>query len=87
MEEKPPTARPMKETEPRDDFSEEKAALESLLDELYAKDRDSWPIHPAFGHFTKRVRTMQYKHLDHHLDNLAYRCILLFIINPRIGTP
>lgn len=63
-----PTARFLKETEPRD-FSAEKQKLEALLDEFNAqRDRDDWPDHPGFGHFTKQqYGQMQYKHLDHHL--------------------
>lgn len=63
-----PTARFLKETDPRD-FSTEKQNLEALLDEFNAqRDRDDWPDHPGFGHFTKQqYGQMQYKHLDHHL--------------------
>lgn len=63
-----PTAKFLKETEPRD-FQKERQVLEVLIDELYAqKDREAWPDHPAFGYFTnEQWGKMQYKHLDHHL--------------------
>ncbi len=63
-----PTAKPLKQTEPRV-FTQEKEALEALLDEFDSKrDREEWPIHPSFGKFTKeQYGKMQYKHLDHHL--------------------
>ncbi len=63
-----PTAKFLKETEPRD-FVAEKENLEKLLEELHAQqNRESWPDHPGFGHFTnEQYGKMQYKHLDHHL--------------------
>jgi hypothetical protein len=63
-----PTARFLKETEPRD-FRAEKKNLEALLDEFHSqRERNDWPDHPGFGHFTKeQYGQMQYKHLDHHL--------------------
>jgi len=63
-----PTASFLRETEARD-FHVEKKNLEGLLDEFNSqRDRDHWPEHPGFGHFTKeQYGQMQYKHLDHHL--------------------
>ncbi|MBX2827315.1 MAG: DUF1569 domain-containing protein [Flavobacteriaceae bacterium] len=63
-----PTAKFLKETEPRD-FTKEKAVLEDLLDEFESrKDQPAWDPHPGFGYFTnEQWGKMQYKHLDHHL--------------------
>lgn len=63
-----PTAKFLKETEPRD-LVNEKAHLESLLDEFESqRERTDWKPHPGFGEFTKQQwGQMQYKHLDHHL--------------------
>ncbi|MDC7995972.1 DUF1569 domain-containing protein [Altibacter sp. HG106] len=63
-----PTAKAMKETTERD-FTTEMKQLESLLEEVHNhRNRDEWPEHPGFGHFTKaQYGQMQYKHLDHHL--------------------
>jgi len=63
-----PTAKFLKETEPRD-FTAEKKKLEELLDEFHSQSgRESWPDHPGFGYFTnEQWGKMQYKHLDHHL--------------------
>lgn len=67
-----PTAGPLKQKEPRD-FTKEKAALESLLDEFDTqRAREEWPPHPGFGEFTKQqLGQMQYKHLDHHLTQFG----------------
>jgi hypothetical protein len=63
-----PTAKFLKELEPKD-FNVEKAALISLLDEFESKkEQEEWKAHPGFGYFTKQQwGQMQYKHLDHHL--------------------
>lgn len=63
-----PTAKFLKEPEPRD-FNSEKMKLVTLLDEFEGqKDRKEWKPHPGFGYFTKQQwGQMQYKHLDHHL--------------------
>ncbi|GAB5401268.1 MAG: hypothetical protein Aureis2KO_28530 [Aureisphaera sp.] len=63
-----PTAKFLKETEPRD-FATEKVVLNELIDELASrKDQEEWDPHPGFGYFTKdQWGQMQYKHLDHHL--------------------
>lgn len=55
------------------DFSEEKPKLINLLEELHAqKDRVDWQPHPAFGKLTKdQWGKMQYKHLDHHLQQFG----------------
>jgi len=62
-----PTIKRFKITETKN-FSEEKAKLEALLDELNEqRDRENWQPHPAFGPITKEQwGKMQYKHLDHH---------------------
>lgn len=67
-----PTAKSLKETQPRE-FASEKKKLEQLVDELYnQRDRESWPDHPAFGYFTnEQWGKMQYKHLDHHLTQFG----------------
>ncbi len=67
-----PTAPKLKETQERD-FVAEKANLESLLDELNSqRDREDWKPHPAFGALTKEQwGKMQYKHLDHHLNQFG----------------
>lgn len=63
-----PTVRSMKQTEDKD-FTQEKAKLMLLIDDLYAKrDQQEWQEHPSFGYFTAdQWGKMQYKHLDHHL--------------------
>lgn len=62
-----PTAKFLKESEPRD-FYTEKKNLETLLIEFESqKEREEWKPHPGFGYFTKQQwGQMQYKHLDHH---------------------
>ena len=62
-----PTAKALKETEPRD-FSGERKKLETLLGEFESeREKEDWRPHPAFGNFTKEQwGKMQYKHLDHH---------------------
>lgn len=67
-----PTAGPLKQREPRD-FMQEKASLETLLDEFDTqRNREQWPDHPGFGSFTKQqYGQMQYKHLDHHLTQFG----------------
>lgn len=63
-----PTARFLKETEPRD-FNASKDELVSLLNEFESKkEQTTWDPHPGFGKFTQQQwGQMQYKHLDHHL--------------------
>ena len=63
-----PTAKFLRETEPRD-FNDSKEGLLSLLTAFEGeRDRSDWAPHPAFGKFTKQQwGQMQYKHLDHHL--------------------
>jgi len=63
-----PTARFLKETEPRD-FNTSKDELVSLLNEFEGKkEQTTWDPHPGFGKFTQQQwGQMQYKHLDHHL--------------------
>jgi hypothetical protein len=63
-----PTAKFLKETEPRD-FSTERQQLLTLLDEFQSqRNREDWKPHPGFGYFTKQQwGQLQYKHLDHHL--------------------
>ena len=62
-----PTAKFLKETEPRD-FHTEKKQLAQLLEEFESqRNRTDWKPHPGFGHFTKQQwGQLQYKHLDHH---------------------
>ncbi|RMA57111.1 DUF1569 domain-containing protein [Ulvibacter antarcticus] len=63
-----PTAKFLKEIEPRD-FSTEVNTINELLDEFHNnRDREEWKPHPGFGYFTnEQWGKMQYKHLDHHL--------------------
>lgn len=63
-----PTAKFLKENEPRD-FNTEKEQLKSLLNAFESQsNRSEWKAHPGFGYFTKQQwGQMQYKHLDHHL--------------------
>lgn len=63
-----PTAKFLKESEPKD-FNIEKKNLIVLLDEFERqRHRVEWKQHPGFGYFTKKQwGQMQYKHLDHHL--------------------
>ncbi|WP_026452577.1 DUF1569 domain-containing protein [Aequorivita capsosiphonis] len=67
-----PTAKFLKESEPRD-FNTEKRNLKALLDEVEGqKKRKEWKAHPGFGYFTKQQwGQMQYKHLDHHLKQFG----------------
>lgn len=62
-----PTAKFLKESEPKD-FNNEKQKLSALLDEFESqKAKEEWKAHPGFGYFTKQQwGQMQYKHLDHH---------------------
>jgi len=63
-----PTVKVFKQTEERD-FTQEKAKLDALLDEIGSQlDKKEWGDHPSFGKFTnEQWGKMQYKHLDHHL--------------------
>ncbi|MEM0518253.1 DUF1569 domain-containing protein [Aequorivita flava] len=67
-----PTARFLKETEPRN-FTNERTKLIALLDEFESKrTQEEWNAHPGFGYFTKQQwGQMQYKHLDHHLKQFG----------------
>ena len=51
-------------------FDQEKSELLKLVDEFSAKkDTIKWQPHPIFGNFTtQQWGQMQYKHLDHHLQ-------------------
>ncbi|OAB79624.1 DUF1569 domain-containing protein [Cochleicola gelatinilyticus] len=68
-----PTAKFLKETEPRD-LAVEKPKLKALLSEFEAqRDRTNWAPHPGFGVFTKQQwGQLQYKHLDHHLKQFGH---------------
>lgn len=52
------------------DFDNEKRNLISLVEEFNAKKLETkWKPHPVFGKFTaQQWGKMQYKHLDHHLQ-------------------
>ncbi len=52
------------------DFETEKKAITILINELNTqRERNDWQPHPAFGKLTKdQWGKMQYKHLDHHLQ-------------------
>jgi hypothetical protein len=62
-----PTAKFLKEKEPKD-YNAEKKNLTALLEEFESqRNREEWTPHPGFGYFTKQQwGQMQYKHLDHH---------------------
>ena len=67
-----PTTPVFKATENKD-FNSEKVKLLNLINELHEqKDKEQWQAHPIFGHFTKaQWGQMQYKHLDHHLNQFG----------------
>lgn len=67
-----PTAKGLKQREPKD-FNQEKTKIEVLLNEVNAqRDRQEWAPHPAFGKFTaSQYGKIQYKHLDHHLKQFG----------------
>ncbi|WP_253256011.1 DUF1569 domain-containing protein [Formosa algae] len=52
------------------DFDKEKTRLVLLITEFSKKSTvKTWPNHPLFGYFTpEQWGKMQYKHLDHHLN-------------------
>lgn len=52
------------------EFDDEKKALLSLVVEFWdQRDKKEWNPHPMFGKFTpEQWGKMQYKHLDHHLQ-------------------
>ncbi|WP_430412005.1 DUF1569 domain-containing protein [Kordia sp.] len=55
------------------DVDVEKAKLSNLVSEFHQyKDTDEFPPHPMFGKFTnEQWGKMQYKHLDHHLNQFG----------------
>ena len=67
-----PTAKSLKQTDPKD-FTTEKAIIKGLLYEIDAqRDKTEWAPHPAFGKFTaSQYGKIQYKHLDHHLKQFG----------------
>ena len=52
------------------EFNQEKGKLVKVINEFSnKKDKSNWPKHPFFGEFnTEQWGKMQYKHLDHHLN-------------------
>jgi len=64
-----PTSPKLKVIDPKK-FDEEKQSLLVLIQEFSEKRTVSkWDPHPMFGEFTKEQwGKMQYKHLDHHLQ-------------------
>ena len=52
------------------EFDQEKEKLVTVINEFSNnKDKSNWPKHPFFGEFnTEQWGKMQYKHLDHHLN-------------------
>lgn len=52
------------------EFEAEKKALLSLVNEFASqRDKQDWKPHPMFGKFTaEQWGKMQFKHLDHHLQ-------------------
>jgi len=67
-----PTA-PNLKTKEEKDLAQEKAKLRQLVTEFYAcRNRTTWNPHPIFGKFThEQWGKMQYKHLDHHLNQFG----------------
>jgi hypothetical protein len=51
----------------------EKVKLQELVSEFHQyKEAKEWPSHPMFGNFTaEQWGKMQYKHLDHHLNQFG----------------
>lgn len=64
-----PTHSKLKVVEQKD-FETEKEKLLHLVTEFSnQRDKKEWEPHPIFGKFTnKQWRQLQYKHLDHHLQ-------------------
>ena len=67
-----PTAKFLIESESKD-FNSELKKLTALLDDFESQsNREEWKPHPGFGYFTKQQwGQMQYKHLDHHLQQFG----------------
>lgn len=67
-----PTAAKLKTKETKD-FQTEKAKLRQLVTEFYdCRTRTTWNPHPIFGNFThEQWGKMEYKHLDHHLQQFG----------------
>ncbi len=67
-----PTAPQLKAREEKN-FTEEHKILTQLVQDFYTvRERDHWNPHPLFGSFTKEQwGKMQYKHLDHHLQQFG----------------
>ena len=67
-----PTAKFLKEYDPKN-FEIEKKKLLALLKEFNDNsEKEEWKPHPGFGYFTKQQwGQMQYKHLDHHLKQFG----------------
>lgn len=59
--------------ESQKDFQTEMNKLKSLLAEFYEmRTKTEWEPHPNFGEFTHdQWGQMQYKHLDHHLNQFG----------------
>mgnify|MGYP001813962522 CR=1 FL=1 len=55
------------------DFTSEKKRLLTKMKQFHAeKTKTVWPPHPMFGDFTiEQWGKMQYKHLDHHLNQFG----------------
>jgi hypothetical protein len=55
------------------DFLEEKNKLLELINEFHSKkEQTNWPPHPFCGQLTsEQWGKMQYKHLDHHLNQFG----------------
>ncbi|TPN81335.1 DUF1569 domain-containing protein [Aquimarina algicola] len=64
-----PTAPALKVVEQKD-FEQEKNYLLTLVNEFSnQRDKKEWDPHPMFGKFTnEQWGKLQYKHLDHHLQ-------------------
>ena len=55
------------------EFAMEKLLLEQLIEDMHlTKDRTEWNPHPIFGTFThEQWGQLEYKHLDHHLNQFG----------------
>ncbi|PWK19246.1 DUF1569 domain-containing protein [Xanthomarina spongicola] len=55
------------------EFNSEKDKLVQIINVFSTKkDKQDWPVHPMFGTFnTEQWGKMQYKHLDHHLNQFG----------------
>lgn len=64
-----PTHPKLKVENPKDFNTEKESLLELITEFSNQRDQKEWDPHPVFGKFTyEQWGKMQYKHLDHHLQ-------------------